>query len=352
MNEKDGYSIMASKRQKLSASPASRRQAEQASSGKRRNTPQTKRNRGKRPSVWRSPWVIVSGTVILIAAIIGVFIFLSTQSNIATSNPSGSPSGNLVDATTLKEVTSVDPAVLSQTGTGGIANPFKAGSGSSTLLTGPTGKPEVFFYGAEWCPLCAAERWSIVVALSRFGTFHTLRETTSASNDSYPNTATFAFYPNDYTSSTIDFVPIENADNQRAVLQTPTADQQQILTHYNVTGYPFMDIGDRYVIMSASYDPIILRTNPQDQNSQPLSQQEIASQISSENALSKSVLGAANYLTAAICSITNNQPSAVCGDASIQQIEKTLSQTAQAKGSSTTTARANVPIIHEWWKQD
>ncbi len=35
------------------------------------------------------------------------------------------------------------------------------------------GKPEVLFVGAEFCPFCAAERWPLIVALSRFGHFST-----------------------------------------------------------------------------------------------------------------------------------------------------------------------------------
>src|SRR5207237_546429 len=93
--------------------------------------------------------------------------------------------------------------------TGGVSNPFKLPPGSPPLLTGPNGKPEVFFYGAEWCPLCAAERWSIITALSRFGTFHNLKEIASSSTDSYPNTSTFTFYQSSYTSSYIDFVPVD-----------------------------------------------------------------------------------------------------------------------------------------------
>ena len=37
------------------------------------------------------------------------------------------------------------------------------------------GKPLVVYIGAEYCPFCAAERWPMVVALSRFGTFSGLQ---------------------------------------------------------------------------------------------------------------------------------------------------------------------------------
>ena len=265
--------------------------------------------------------------MLAIAVVVVVFIFISSQSSNGTGNGGGR---TVAPASVLNTVTQVDPSLLSQTGTGGVSNPFKAASSSQPLLTGPTGKPEVFFYGAEFCPYCAAERWSIIVALSRFGTFHNLREITSSSTDVYPSTATFTFYQSSYSSSYIDFVPIENEDDQQNVLQNPTAAEQQILTRYNVTGYPFMDIGDRYLITGPSFDPTVLRTNPQDQNSSSLSQQDIANQLSTGNALSKDVLGTANYLTAAICSVTKNAPSSVCNDPAIQGIEASLSKTPQA----------------------
>jgi thiol-disulfide isomerase/thioredoxin len=336
--EKEARRDMANKRRTTSSATGKRQQQGRESQQNRAKSVQNqnaRRNRRKRVAPRRSSWLFVGGALVVIAAVVGLFIFLSNQSSSSQSgSTTSSPAGTPADTTTLKEVTNVDPTLLGQVGTGGIANPFQQVSGSPSLLTGPTGKPEVFFYGAEWCPLCAAERWSIVVALSRFGTFHNLNETMSSSTDSYPNTSTFTFYNSSYSSSYIDFAPIENADRQQNTLQTPTATEQQILSRYNVSGYPFMDIGDRYLITQASYNPAILRTNPQDPGSQPLTQQEIASQLGSENTVSKNILGAANYLTAAICSITKNQPSTVC-DSSIQQIEAALSKQA---GQSNTTS--------------
>lgn len=279
----------------------------------------------KRAAPKRSPWLLVGGTIVLIAVIIGFFIFLANQSN-SNSNTNGQ-NATPVDATILQQVTRVDPALLSQIGTGGVSNPFKLPPGSPSLLTGPNGKPEVFYYGTEWCPNCAAERWSMISALSRFGTLHNLKEASSSSTDSYPDTSTFSFYQSSYTSSYIDFVPLESEDTQRNALQTPTADEQQILTQYNVTGYPFMDLGNRYLITGASYDPAVLRTNPNDPSSAALTQQQIASQLSTENAISKDVLGVANYLTASICKITNGQPGNVCNSAPIPSIEQSLSGT-------------------------
>ena len=43
--------------------------------------------------------------------------------------------------------------------------------------------------GAEYCPYCAAERWSMIVALGRFGTFSGLQTMRSSSTDSRPQHA-------------------------------------------------------------------------------------------------------------------------------------------------------------------
>jgi hypothetical protein len=52
---------------------------------------------------------------------------------------------------------------------------------------------------------------------------------------------------------------------------------------------------------------------------------DIANQIQDPSTdISKGVLGAANYLTAAICLATQNQPSSVCSANPIPQIEGSL----------------------------
>ncbi len=342
--EKEGvYFIMAkTKRQKQTASDVQRRAqvSQHTSVGVRRNVgntlvqPKSGKVR-KRAASNRSPWLFIGGIIVVIVVVVGVIVFIANQ-----SSNSNAQVNTTVDATTFKQVTQVDPSLLSQIETGGVANPFQVLKTSQPPLLGPNGKPEMFYYGAEFCPNCAAERWSIAVALSRFGTFSKLTATTSSSTDSDPDTSTFTFAQSNYSSSYVDFVPLENTDRQKNIIQTPTAEQQQLLTTYNITGYPFIDIGNRYLITKASYDPALLRTNPKDSSSQPLSQQDIASQLATGNAVSKSILGTANYLTAAISASTNNQPSTICSDASIQQIEASLAKTSVTSGGAGYTADA------------
>jgi thiol-disulfide isomerase/thioredoxin len=277
-----------------------------------RKQQQAPRNERKRVrSNWR-PGISVGIVLLVIAGIIGVFLFISRQS--AAPTVPATPVGSGV----LQAVTHVDQTVLAAVGTGGGTNVPQAQHGQPPLK-GPTGKPEFFYFGAEYCPYCAAQRWAVVVALSRFGTFSHLNQTTSSSTDVYPNTPTFTFYQSTYSSPYIDFVSVEYQDNQQNPLQTPTADQQQLLAKYDAQGgIPFIDIANQYLVTSSSYSPQVL---------QGLSWQEIANELSNQNSpVAKGILGTANYLTAAICATTNQQPASVCSAPPIPQIEQSLAK--------------------------
>ena len=84
-------------------------------------------------------------------------------------------------------------------------------SAAPALTSG--GKPEVLYIGAEYCPYCAAERWAVIVALSRFGTFSGLAPIRSAAKDGggnaepYPLTPTWTFAKASYTSIVPDVHP-------------------------------------------------------------------------------------------------------------------------------------------------
>ena len=272
-----------------------------------------------------NPWWYIGSILAVIVIVIGVFIFIARQQgSVATTGTT--------DTTVLQEVTHVNPALLSQAGTAGVTNNFQAVKQKQPILLGPTGKPQFLYYGAEYCPYCAAQRWGVVVALSRFGTFTKLPEIASSSTDVYPNTATFSFYKSSYTSSYIDFVPLEVEDGQQQPLQTPTADQQKLINTYNAPpytqspGFPFIDIGNQYIVAGPTYVPDVLAG---------LSQKDIAGQLSSsDSASSKAILGTANYMTAGVCAITNNQPTSVCSDPTIQQIEQSMPKPTADSGSS------------------
>ena len=136
--------------------------------------------------------------------------------------------------------------------------------GQPALTSG--GKPEMLYIGAEFCPFCAAERWAMVTALSKFGTFAHLGETSSASGDVYPNSPTFSFYGSTYTSKYLTFTPVETTTNQldRAgtgyvPLQNPTAAETKVWKSLDpVQNIPFVDIGGRWLVRTSGYVPSII----------------------------------------------------------------------------------------------
>jgi len=303
------------------------RQSQPRSSGRGRSKPK------------QGPWGLIVGALLVIAAIIGVFIYLSHQSA-STGTGGGKTGPTPVSPSVLNAVTHVSPTILDKVGTGGqqkILVSLKGGS--PPPLVGPGGKPEFFYMGAEYCPYCAAERWSVVVALSRFGTFSKLNQTTSSATDVYPNTPTFTFYQSAYTSQYIDFVPVETTTNQPdgsggyTALQTPTAAEQDLANKYDAPPYlsqagsiPFIDIGNQYALQGANYSPDVLAGH---------SWQDIASQLSnSDSPITQSIVGSANYLTAAICMATNQQPASVCRADPVPQIEQSLNKSAFNAGGT------------------
>ncbi len=306
---------------KSKRSAAARREQQRAAAQQNKRSQSHGKERTRRKS-GKSPWLLVGSILVLVALVVGIFIYLSRQSTPVDTG--------LASPTVLKNVNQVNPAVLAAVGTGDVQNPPKPISGSPPVLKGPTGKPEFLYFGAEYCPYCAAERWPVVVALGRFGTFSQLYKTASAPDDTAPNTPTFSFYHSGYTSQYIDFVAVETQGNQRdssgnyTTLQTPTAEQEQLVAKYNPQGsIPFVDIANQYTVTGSEYRLDVLT------NANMTRVDEIAKGLSDQSsAVTRSILGSANYLTAAICNVTNQQPENVCKSSTIQQVELLLGKTA------------------------
>src|SRR5688572_33391144 len=74
------------------------------------------------------------------------------------------PTGDAA-AAIITTLTSVPPAILDQVGAGSAEVLPKPITGQQVLTE--AGKPLVLYVGAEYCPFCAAQRWPMVVALSR-----------------------------------------------------------------------------------------------------------------------------------------------------------------------------------------
>ncbi len=274
--------------------------------------------RARQRRAGRIPWVAIVVVVVLGAA--WAIAARSGSGTAAVRSP--------VPAPLLAKVTSIPASVSAEVGAG-TSTRLPDRIDGAALTT--DGMPRVIYIGAEYCPYCAAERWAVVVALSRFGTFSGLSLTHSSGYDTFPNTNTFSFYRSAYSSRYLVFEPVELNTNQLASdgsykkLETPTPEQQQLLATFDAPPYvsatsagaiPFVDFGGKFLISGATYDAAVLQGKSAD---------EIAGALSDPTAaIAQGVVGAANTMTAAMCTLTHDQPTSACANATIRQLEKRL----------------------------
>jgi hypothetical protein len=315
---------MAKTKQQTPASASQRRQQER----QRRESRMQELNTGKTSSTQSrkrrvvhnktNPWPMVVGVIVVVALVIGIFVYISSQQQSSTT--SATPS-------VQKALTSLDAQLYATVGAGSVSTAAKSTflptQGNPAVLKGTDGKPEIFYMGAEFCPYCAAQRWGIITALSRFGSFSTLKPIIASEG----NVPTYSFEGNIYTSQYIDFVHVEVEDNNKNNLDTLSAAQQQIINTYDAPPYtqgtgnfPFVSVANQRVETGAFYDYNLLIGSDH---------ASIVNQIKdSSTSISQGVIGTANYLTAAICSVTNNQPANVCQEGAIPGLQKSMSATA------------------------
>jgi hypothetical protein len=256
---------------------------------------------------------ITAGSVLGVIAIVAAFIVFRSVKSSPPTVQSGGATGVLLPAAVAKNVTSVPASTLSAVGAGSVPQTVQK---PVTVINGApltsNGKPEMLYIGAEFCPYCAAMRWSMAVALSRFGVLSPLRGIHSAGgNEAYPNTATLTFYKSTYASKYLSFVPVENEKVDHSPLQATTPQQQALWQKYDPNSYPFLDIGNKYMI-TVIYNPQVLQGKTWSQ---------IAAALHDPSSpIAQGANGAANYITAAICKTTNNQPAAVCTSPAIKKL--------------------------------
>jgi Domain of unknown function (DUF929) len=265
----------------------------------------------------RQRMLIAGGLFVGVLVIIAVIVGLKASGLGSNKKPTVAASpAQSADPAILKDITSVPATTLDSVGAG-----TAAGFPKKITIPAPpasTGKPEILYVGAEYCPFCAAERWGLAVALSRFGTLTGVGVTHSSSTDTYPNTPTLTFHGSTLTSSYITFVPYETTTNQPqgngyTPLDTPSATDQKLFDSYDGPPYlstadagsiPFIYFGGKYMSSGASYAPSLLAGK---------TQAEVAAVLADpSNKIAKAVDGSANIITAAICAATNQQPASVC----------------------------------------
>lgn len=259
----------------------------------------------ERPSIWRGPLPYVATIVLIVGAI--AWSVLSSR---------GGPAPTLTGAASeavVASVTSIPADVYDRVGGGGIANPLRATT--FDMLRGASGMPLVIYVGAEYCPFCASEKWSVIAALSRFGTFQGLELSTSSSTDAFPDTPTLTFRKASYQSTFIELSAIETADRQGRPIANTTPVQQAAMDRSDQQGsIPFVSVAERHVAVGSGYRPDVLTGRTWTQ---------IAEQMRDPSTpLARGVIGNANWITAAICEQTGGQPAAVCASPAVRSLSR------------------------------
>jgi hypothetical protein len=263
-------------------------------------------------------WLLAVAVALIALAGIVIFALKFGPSNDGKEQAAGNAPA---DPAVVAALTGIPQSVYDAVGAGSAANPPAAIS--APALT-QDGKPQLLYVGAEYCPYCAAERWALIAALSRFGTFSNLHTARSSSSDIYANTPTFTFYGAGYSSPYLSLSAVEQTTSQPdgrggyTPLQSLSADQQAIFNQFNRPPYvssagaiPFLDIGGKFVLSGATYDPGLLSGEDWSQ---------IAAQLSNPSSKeAQAIVGSANLITAAICQSTGQQPANVCQTAGVQQ---------------------------------
>lgn len=247
-------------------------------------------------------------TIALVICIVAVLVVvkISGGGGSGVVNQSSPPAGTSIPAATLAKLASVPLSTLDAAPTSGIIN---APQSVAKPALSSDGKPELLYIGAEWCPHCAAERWALYVALSKFGTFSPAPGRIHSAN-SDGDVPTLAFYGTKYSSPYLSFVPVEVFTNHPSgsgytTLQTPTQAQEQLWQDSNGGSFPFVDFGGKQVLSGAQYSF---------ENLQNLPFSTVAAQVGDNSTVIGSNIDAsAAQLIKTICSsLSHGQPADVC----------------------------------------
>ncbi len=282
-------------------------------------TATTSQRRSKRTA--RAGVLAVCAVVLVVGAGVTAAIVTAPSSSKSPPKPSSAASESLT-----QELTSVPGSVFEAVGLPAEITNLPTRVTGRDALTDP-GLPELLWMGAGYCPFCASERWSLVMALSRFGTITGLGTSYSSPSDFAPDTPTLDFSKVSYSSPYLVFKHYELASNRPAspsaacsvngyaCLQVPPSSYLQLFETLGGGDFPFVDFGNKMVQSGAGFEdqPLVLAGLSFDQIA------HLVHQPDSDVAQAED--GSANYFTAAICIMTGGSPASVCSSPVVKQAE-------------------------------
>lgn len=300
-------------RQKSAQRPLSQRSQRRASALAAERARKRRRARTQRVSL--AAGVLLAVTIVLVAVV--AVRLNAPKTNASSQSAARAPAG------VVNGVTGIRSQVFDAVGVGGVSNPPKKISAPPRTSGG---KPQFLYAGAEYCPYCAVERWGVVAALARFGTWSKLGATTSSSTDQPASIATLSFHGASYTSTYLTFTGVEMqsnkinaAGNGYSTLDKLSAGDQKVFDTYDAPPYvpqtsqgsiPFLDIGGQYISSGASVSDANVF--------QGLTRAQIAAKLTNpKDPVTIAVAGTANAIAAAVCQSTGGKPASVCRSAGV-----------------------------------
>ncbi len=260
-------------------------------------------------------------------AVLAVLVIVKLTASHARPAPATQPASPGLS----RQITEISPQVFNDVGVtspaSSLAVPMKISGQRLLEGSSPNGTrvPEIFYFGANWCPFCAAERWALAASLSRFGTFDHLWTTSSALSDVYPGTPTLSFERARFTSKYVAFDAVERSTNVSSPaggytsLMIPSAAESAEVNRYDTAAFvgrqaagtiPFVSIANHYLVSGAGYSPSILAG---------LTRSQIAKGLNDPfNPATQAIVATSNYLSAAICDATGNKPGNVCSSPGVE----------------------------------
>jgi hypothetical protein len=251
-------------------------------------------------------WVSVG----VVVAIVATFVLVKELNSGGSERTAFGQTSQAV----FNDVTQIPASVYNQVG---VSSPTIQVQPVAVLYKQPAytshGLPGAFYFGAEFCPYCAATRWGIIAALSRFGTFDKLYNMWSSATDpAGPNTPTFTFYGVHYHSTHFHFVGYEVEDRNGKALMSMPAEVNNLVLKYNPQEtFPFMDMANKVFIRTSAFDPLAL--------SGYHTQASIATHLDDpSNYITQAIVTTANYVSAGLCSISKDPPQSVCTSSGVK----------------------------------
>ncbi|MGC8622675.1 MAG: DUF929 family protein [Candidatus Micrarchaeia archaeon] len=252
--------------------------------------------------------------ILIVVAVVAAYLNTKPASSSALV---GAPVSN----TTLSQLKDIamNQTLASAVGSGSAGNLPTLENGTPIYTNG---KPTIIYIGADYCPFCAATRWTLIIALMRFGNFTSLHYMESSPTDYAPSTPTFTFYNSSYFSNLIYFAGVETLTRNYTPLSYPDSLENATFNKYNLNnpalpssergGIPFVDFANKSVQNGAEFSPTLINK---------LTWSQIIQELNNPNSqVSQAIIGSANIFTAQICSIDNYTPRSICSQNYVKQI--------------------------------